>query len=608
MKFFLSQVGRIGYLLVPVISVPVVFASDALEEIVVVSTRLPTPAITQGTSFSILNQQRLLDQGYDSIAQQLSTQVGVSVTRNGGIGSVTTVRIRGEEGYRTQLIMDGLRVADSTAPQVTPVFDDLMSDGVERVEILRGPQGMIYGADAGGVVSVSSKTFSDGFGGSVDIKTGQNGYQRAGASVGAGGTKGHLGLFASSLQSSGYNVYELDTSGERDGYDNRSVHINGELNLNESWQVGIVSRYHQADNEYDDCGFSSPINNCDTESSLAATLVTLGFSGEQSQQKVSYSKTEIARDFYSDGFFSYGYEGDIERANYLGASQVSDNSSVIYGLDYEKQTSGTDERSQTGYHLALQSRWQRLHYHLGARVDDNEEFGQIATFRLSSNLALFANDRGQLHLKMALGDGFRAPSLFENEYNHAWAAPGTDALSEERTLGGDIGLQWYASSGLTSSITWFRQVIEDAIVFDLQSFAYAQVEGDSESTGVEFEITWPASEILEVSANYTYNQTESVDGQPRPRRPKQIANVGVVLTPIEHLRLFTNLRLVQDSEDFDGTTLDDYELLDLTLRYQITSGLDFYINVENVLDESFQQARYYRAPGRQSFAGIQWQF
>src|SRR5690606_40926730 len=85
-------------------------------------------------------------------------QPGIGVSNSGGTGKFTALRIRGEEGYRTVLLIDGVKAVDPSGTQAVPTFESLLvTSDVERVEVLRGPQGFIYGADAGGVVSVLTR-------------------------------------------------------------------------------------------------------------------------------------------------------------------------------------------------------------------------------------------------------------------------------------------------------------------------------------------------------------------------------------------------------------------------------------------------------------------
>jgi len=90
------------------------------EEMIVTSSLVPQPKREIGTAVSVPDFGEPEVRGYTELADALRTQPGISVSNSGGIGKQTSVRIRGEDSYRTTLIIDGVRAADASAPQVSP--------------------------------------------------------------------------------------------------------------------------------------------------------------------------------------------------------------------------------------------------------------------------------------------------------------------------------------------------------------------------------------------------------------------------------------------------------------------------------------------------------
>lgn len=125
-----------------------------LEKITVLSSGIEVPYRELATSVTLLDSEDLERSGQLSMIDVLRDQVGISASRNGGVGQTSTIRLRGEEGARSKVYIDGIELADPAAPQTLPLFSNLLSNHIQRVEILRGPQSLAYGADAGGIISL----------------------------------------------------------------------------------------------------------------------------------------------------------------------------------------------------------------------------------------------------------------------------------------------------------------------------------------------------------------------------------------------------------------------------------------------------------------------
>ena len=143
------------------------------EEIIVTSSIIPQSRRQLGTAVSAIDFEDVELRGYTDLADVLRTQAGIGVSNSGGPGKASAVRVRGEEGYRTLLIIDGVKALDPSSTQVSPNFDSLLTTSdLQRVEVLRGPQGFIYGADAGGVINIITKRGEGPLGGQVGLEFG----------------------------------------------------------------------------------------------------------------------------------------------------------------------------------------------------------------------------------------------------------------------------------------------------------------------------------------------------------------------------------------------------------------------------------------------------
>ncbi|MFZ9092742.1 MAG: TonB-dependent receptor, partial [Planctomycetaceae bacterium] len=157
--------------------------SGPLQEVTVTSSRIATPLRQIGTSVAIMTEEQIEAHGNFSLLDIVRQMPATASSSNGGIGKVSTLRIRGEEGFRTLTIFDGIRLLDPSTPQIGPQFEQILSSGVGRVEVLRGPQGLSFGADAGGVINLFSRRDSEGFNADIDLASGDFGTRQFAGTV-----------------------------------------------------------------------------------------------------------------------------------------------------------------------------------------------------------------------------------------------------------------------------------------------------------------------------------------------------------------------------------------------------------------------------------------
>ncbi|MCB1680237.1 MAG: TonB-dependent receptor [Halioglobus sp.] len=596
-----------------------VLAANPLEEVVVTSSRVPTPLREIGTSVSVVTREDILDAGFNSLYDVLRSQPAVTVSNPGGPGSATALRIRGEEGYRTLVLLDGIDLSDTTAPQVGPRIEHLLSAGIGRVEILRGPQGLMYGADAGGVINIATIAPREGLGGDISAEGGRYGTRQYSADLGGGNDTVDFNLSASNLRTDGFNARSTDTDPrDADGYDNTTWHGRLGWNATDKLRLQLVLREVEAQNRFDECfGANGSTNRCSDDYEQRAWRGQAEYRGERFSHWLYYSNSDTDRQFYADGAPGFATGGSLERSGYLGSYSSGAALRLVYGVDLETERiddgSLDAQRDQRGYYLEYQGGFgNKLFFTAGVRHDDNDDFGTHTSYRVSGAY-LIALAGGELKFKSAYGTGFRAPSLYEASYNNGpFAYPpaqGTQ-LDEEKSEGLDVGLSWSGPDGTYVEAVYFDQTVTDEIYFDLVSYSgYLQGRGDTDSRGVELIGQWPVLASLSLSANYTYNDTQTSSGSTRVFRPRHLVNAGLNWqAPGQRLALAMNLRLARDAQNVDGRDLDDYEVLEISASFEVAPGLRVYGRVENALDARYEEVPTYNSSGAAAYAGLRYSF
>jgi len=591
-----------------------VLANNKLEELVVTSSRVEMPLRQVGTSVSVLTSDEIQALGFNSMVDVLRTMPSVGVSNTGGAGKVSTLRIRGEQGYRTLVLVDGIDISDTTSPQFLPRLDQLLSNGIDRVEVLRGPQGLMYGADAGGVVSLTTATPDAGFGGELSAEGGRYGTQQYSAAMGYGGDAVDGNLTLTDYKTDGYNSRSDDAVlRDEDGYENTTLHARLGWNVSDTLRLELVGRDVEGDNDFDNCGFPRS-ENCRSEFEQQAWRAGARYQSQRFSHELSYSTSETENRNFSDGAFSFGGEGELEKWNYLGSFTADDSMRLVYGAEFRTDSrddaGNNTERDQTGYYLEYQGDFsQRLFVTAGARHDDNDDFGNHTTWRVSGAYLIPASG-GEIKLRGTYGTGFRAPSLAEIAYNNGPFGNGVQLDQAEESQGYDLAVSWFGNNGLYLEAVYFDQTVDEDIFFDLQTFAgYLQGRGEADSSGVELIAEWPLLETLSLTANYTYNDAQEINGEKRPRRPEHLANLGLAWQGLDgRLSLGVNARLSRDALETDGQPLDDYEVVDINARFELFDGLDLYGRVENLFDEDYVEVRNFQTTGAAAYAGVRYSF
>ena len=109
----------------------VVFAhaasAERIEETVVVADRVETALESLAVSVNVMDRELISALGSATLPQLLRSQVGISTTQTGGIGAVSGIRVRGQDGFRTRVLLDGIDVSDPSSPQITPRMEHIVA-------------------------------------------------------------------------------------------------------------------------------------------------------------------------------------------------------------------------------------------------------------------------------------------------------------------------------------------------------------------------------------------------------------------------------------------------------------------------------------------------
>ena len=586
------------------------FADVKAEEIetIIVSSNIEMPLREVATSVSVLDENAIKEKGFLTAEDLLRSLPSISIANAGGMGKNSSLSIRGEEGFRTLVKIDGIEVTDVTGPQAAPPIQHVMSSDLARIEVLRGPQGLMYGADAGGVVLLSTNSIDEGMKGGLAYETGAFATSRAQGNFGAASDLGDIFVSGTRVKTDGINAKISDTTQDKDGYENNTSHIRMGWNMTDSLRTEVVGRTTNATTKYDGCGWPTT-NNCIEQFNQTNSRAALQYSYSLGEVTLAYNHSNMYRDTYENLTKSlYNYQGETDRWELSGHTRWNDAITLVYGFENREDESANDfeehgiSRDQQAAYAEYQGKFiDQLFVTLGVRQDKTDDFGDYDTHRISAAYLIPQVLSGELKIKATSGTGFRLPSLYENATNSQY---GGVALTPETSEGFDLGFEYNWNNRLQTELVYFNQQVEDQITYSNSSWTYVQEVPKSKSKGVEWITTWQVLDQLSLNANITRITAEDSNGNPRIRKPKLMANAGLDYQVDDQWLIGVNYRTTQDRVDIGNTALDDYELVDLRVRSEFSKSISGFLRIENLLDKEYVEVNGYNTPGQAAYVGV----
>jgi vitamin B12 transporter len=596
-------------------------------DVIATATRTDTPAAQIASSVTVVTAKEIERRQLRLVTDVLRRVPGVDVRRNGGPGTTTSIFVRGGNSDHVLVLLDGVELNDPSSPSRAPILNDLTTEDIERIEVVRGPQSVLYGGNAmSGVIQIFTKR---GSGKLKVVGSGEGGsYDTARGVVSVSGTTEDLNYAASGSYWSTDGFSATTAGGERDGYENRTASARLGWKLNENFSLDSMFRYSDGQSDFDGSGFEND-HHIDTEQLLARFAPKLSLFGGRWVQKLSGQFSRNERDTKSVPFLAAPPSTHTQIDSNLYAldwqnevSVIKDHLLVTLGLEQEWEEADfelfDDTRDNFGVYLQNQfSFLERLFGTAGFRYDNSSDFDDEVTYRFTFGVSV---PEIYTTFRTSYGTGYKAPSLSQL---NAIAPGGNPNLKPEESRGADIGFETsLCDDRFIVGSTFFWNEVDDLIigVFDPMTFTFLNFNIDkSEALGVETTVDVEIVKNLRFSGNYTYTHTEAkgnpagfgiANGTRLLRRPTHKASMDLVWHFLDNRgELAANLLYVGDRRDlhpvnFSATTADDYVTLNLSGRFKFTEWLTVFARVDNVTDEDYEDVLGFATAGASVYGGI----
>lgn len=607
--------------------------------IIVTGTRSPdgTPAELLGSSFTVLDADALEDRQTRVVSDILRDVPGVSISRSGGVGGFTQLRLRGTEANHTLVLIDGIEASDPFLGEFD--FATLIADDVARIEVLRGQQSATYGSDAiGGVVHYITASGADAPGVRGRIEGGSFGTVSGAARV--GGVAGGLDYALSGAF--------LDTDGTpsaREGIGDRDLgaanrQLSGKLTyaVAPNFRVMATGRYSrlEADTNPQDFDFNSPtygfvIDGTDTLTSrsfLGLVRAELDLLDGRWTHAATAQLNDTHRLSRTDGDLTSDNRGERFKAAYDTTMRFDGGTlahAVTLAADFERErfrsvavfaaSPANDGRSTDNLGLVAEYDLRvgdRAGFGASIRHDGNNRFEDATTWRVRGSYAL----SGAIRVRAAAGSGIKNPTNYELFGFDPTSFIGNPDLKPEKSQGIEAGVDLsLAQDRLTVSTTLFRSVLRDEI-YTIFTPAFIATPGNrdtrSRQRGIEVAARAVPAAGWRIDVAYTYLDAIEAGAQ-EVRRPPHIGSAN--LTWRERADRFgATLTARYNGKAFDSNftnlpigprvRLDDYVLVNFAADVKLARGVELFGRVENLFDREYEDVFTYRAPGRAAYAGI----
>jgi vitamin B12 transporter len=620
------------------------------ESVLVTATRTEAPASQLGASATVFTVEDLERRQTPLLADLIATTPSAMVVRSGGPGALTSLFVRGGESDYNKVLLDGIPLNE---PGGIYYLNNLTTEHLERVEIVRGAYSSLFGSDAMASVIQLFTRRADGVArrprGSVQIDGGTYGTFHGSAGVAGATTRWDY--------SAGAARFSSDNRVPNSRLESTTLSGNLGFRLNETAVLRLVGR-----GELEHVGTPGPtaFGRPDLDAFFERDDAVFGATFEQTinpsfRHRVAYSvaqsdqtstnlradpayravfggRTAIfaTNDFLNDSHADLrrqhaGYQADLRTVH----RSAGDHRLTLVG-DWDGEHSTQENRlartttsnSRDNFGVAAQHQmlWPRVFATVSARVEHIDGFGTKAVpgATLVYVARAAAGAVGDTRLNVGAGTGIKEPTMLES-FSVSPFFRGNPDLLPEQSRSVEVGIdQRFAADRAKVEVTWFDNRFRDIISLRTNSLTfegqYFNV-GETHARGVELGFEAAPHPAVRTRGSYTLLDSLIVEttspgnvlfapGRWAFRRPRHSGSIGAT---IQVARLTTDLnglfvgRFVDsDFGLFDPPLTENpgHTIWDARLSLRLTARVSGILTIDNLTDTDYSEPFGYQPLGR----------
>jgi vitamin B12 transporter len=602
--------------------------SSKLDDVIVTANKIEQKQNTTGKVVTVITAAQLNAYAGQTVAQVLSDQAGLYLPGTlSNVGTVPSIYMRGASSGRTLILVDGAPVGDPS--MISNEFDlNLVPLAqIERIEILKGSQSTLYGSDAiGGVTNIITKKKTGSFitggagTGTYASKTNQIAFNGVLAKI-------NYTLGFENQKADGFSsAIDKSNSGnfDKDGYKNNSWHTKLNYTINDNWSLQASTRKTSYKASIDYGAFKDDkdeyFNNATT-----ITGMQLKYKKEKTVFQFQYQYTTQDRSYLNDSvdkkYITYEnnqYAGKTHFADAFFSKSMGQNMQWILGSDFRHGSYNQTYASISSYgpynenfkdtfqfqnslygSLLVNDANKKWLLELGTRYNHHSRYGDNQTFTVSPSYVV----QPGLRIISSISSGFKAPSLYQISYN--------TNLKAETSVSAELGVD-YKSSPVNARVVYFNRTIKNGIDYNYIDYNFFNFI-KQKVNGIELELSHRLPNNQSVSVNYTLLNGQETN-QNRVTTTDTITYHYLLKRPKHSLQMQYHVgykkwdvtlsgRYISSRYDVGGyatadVNLNAYTLLNAHINYQASKRLHFYIDMQNILEDRFQEIYGYNTMGR----------
>ncbi len=612
--------------------------------IVITALRTPVDATQVSSSVTVIDSQALDSAQPLALSDVLDRTPSISMVRNGGYGQVTTLRIRGADPAETVMVIDGMRMTDPTTTAGGFDFTHLFTDDIARVEVLRGPQSILWGSDAlGGIVNVTTVVPTRPLQADLSVEAGSN--QTVDAHGGLGGASSLADWRISGTAFATQGIPTLIGGTQPNGYTRQAASGTVTFHLAPAVSLDLRGYWNSARTSFSDT-FSLPTGiyagdyalnkQWSAYAGLNFALIDGRFKNRLSVQQDQTDNEDLYP--LETPPLSFVGHGRTVRFEYQGVLSAARGIDLVFGAEREEQHMrvGSPYDAIQPYELfpevaltnsvyaeARVSPVQGLTVNGGVRHDHHSQFGGNTVVSAG---AVYTPDHGTTLLRASYDQGFKAPSLYQ-----LFSDYGSATLQPERARGWEAGVdRSLFGHAVQLGMVWWERHTTSLIGFAycpypvtpsappaclLNGFGYYANVAAAQGRGLELTGKARAGH-LSADANYAIVVNEDrtpgalTYGVQLPRVPRHLFNAALGYDLPAGITPGVALRWAGASFDnaASALVLPGYALVDARVEWKGLQGIVVFGRIENIGDKQYQTAAGYNAPGRTAYVGVRGHF